>query len=68
MFYKIQDFSIFVKMINIKIIYKIFIITLIFLTSACGTIKQNNISENSENKHVLPPNTASNKYSKIRQN
>ena len=36
--------------------------------SSCGTTKQNNISDTSENKQVLPPNTASNKYSKKRQN
>lgn len=55
-------------MINFKIMYRIFIVTIIFLMSSCGTAKQNNTAETSENKHILPPNTASNKYSKMRQN
>jgi hypothetical protein len=48
--------------------YKIFIIASVVLFASCGTIKEtNNDSKSSENKHILPPNTASNKYSKMRQ-
>ena len=46
----------------------ILIITIAFLVASCGATKQNNTSNASERKTVLPPNTASNKYSKMRQN
>ncbi len=48
--------------------YKIWIIAILVLFSSCGTMKDtNNDSKSSESKHILPPNTASNKYSKMRQ-
>lgn len=50
--------------------YRILIITTALLLTSCGTIKQSKSkvkSEETKNKHVLAPNTASNKYSKMRQ-
>lgn len=48
--------------------YKVLIIAILFLFSSCGTMKQTaNDSKSSENKNILPPNTASNKYSEMRQ-
>lgn len=48
--------------------YRLWIIASVILFSSCGTLKEtNNDSKSSENKHILPPNTASNKYSKMRQ-
>jgi len=47
-----------------KIVF--FLFTLLFVS--CGTIKPTQKKSNSALKeHVLPPNTASNKYSKMRQ-
>ena len=48
--------------------YRIWIIAIVFLVSSCGTLKQNTTPKSSDNTIVLPPNTASNKYSKMRQN
>ena len=42
----------------------------VFLLTSCGALKQSKtkeVSEDSKHKHVLAPNTASNKYSKMRQ-
>lgn len=40
----------------------------VFSIFGCGSMKNTqNLAEDKERKHVLPPNTASNKYSKIRQ-
>lgn len=48
--------------------YKILIIAILVLFTSCGTLEKTvNDSNSSENKHILPPNTASNKYSKMRQ-
>ncbi|MDU8884533.1 hypothetical protein RXV94_00070 [Yeosuana sp. MJ-SS3] len=47
--------------------HRVLIITIIFLVTSCGTTKQNNTAKSSENKLILPPNTASNKYSEMRQ-
>jgi len=47
---------------------RIFILGIAFLFLSCGSLKQTeSTTKSSEEKHVLPPNTASNKYSKMRQ-
>ncbi|WP_222982974.1 hypothetical protein [Flagellimonas meishanensis] len=46
------------------------IVALLFVISifGCSSIKNTqNVAQNKDGKHILPPNTASNKYSKIRQ-
>ncbi len=44
------------------------IVFVLLLMASCGTVKPaKEGAENSENKHVLGPNTPSNKYSKMRQ-
>ena len=48
--------------------FRVLIVGFVFFILSCGATKQNNTSDTSENKTVLPPNTASNKYSKLRQN
>ena len=48
--------------------YRILILGIVLLFLSCGTIKQTEFTaKSSEEKHFLPPNTASNKYSKMRQ-
>lgn len=46
---------------------RLYFIVIVFLFMSCGTIKNTTTaSENSNNENILPPNTASNKYSKKR--
>ncbi len=47
---------------------KIATLLLIFLIFGCSSLRNTQNTANSKDgKHILPPNTASNKYSKIRQ-
>ncbi|NAY91378.1 hypothetical protein GTQ34_05550 [Muricauda sp. JGD-17] len=47
---------------------KIAIFLLIFSIFGCTSMKNTqNVAQSEDGKHILPPNTASNKYSKTRQ-
>ena len=47
---------------------RVILVCLVFLFVSCGTSSSAaSSSETSKNKNVLPPNTGSNKYSKVRQ-
>ncbi len=47
-----------------KIVAFLFVISIL----GCSSMKNNvNMAKYEEGKHILPPNTASNKYSKTRQ-
>ena len=48
--------------------FRLYIIAIAFLVVSCGTYKNTKTtSERTDKENVLPPNTASNKYSKKRQ-
>ena len=47
---------------------KLIVLLAVIFAFGCGSIKPTQKVANSDaEKHILPPNTASNKYSKIRQ-
>lgn len=44
------------------------IVFVLLLMASCGAVKPvKETTENNENKHIVGPNTPSNKYSKMRQ-